>query len=647
MQNESSEQSQGIIKIPDFTLDDYLSPEGTPYKWICEHGSHDAYTFTRLKMLMAPLAKDAGVRNFLGMFNAYLKSHPLSGGDANIENTEVTKFAGQPFEFDCGAYVCDDSGVSVPSPFGGMMTVCAHPIMPVKRLVNIDTGEVKLEIAYCRGEQWRREVFDKDTLSNARSIVKLAQYGISVTSESAKELVKFIAFIEDANYDRMPVEYTVDHLGWVNDMGFSPYIDGLSYDNGGKFNGEFKNIHPDGDADEWFRLAKAIRAGRGMEARIILATAFASVLVKPLDALPFIVHLWGSVSGSGKSVAMQVAASVWGNPAIGNGYVKQLNGTLVGLEQSAAFCGNIPLALDELQLIQDNRKNFDQLIYMLCEGSTKMRGSRTGGLQRTLKWANAIMTTGEQPITATNSRSGAINRVIELECGDHVFDGLEARYVSQTVQSTYGHAGKMFVEALMQDGMMDTMREVHESIYSQLKDTSCTDKHMLSASIILTADYMADKLLFHDSRVLTVDDILPYLLDKETADINRNAYDWLMDWASQNANKFVPITGETYQGECWGRYANAEGKACLDGQEPSLLCVIKSVFDAAMAQQGYNSKAFLSWAGKRGLLDTNGKRDTKVVRFGVTMARCVCIRIRTETQQQLQEVKVDANELPF
>lgn len=593
---------------------------------------------------MAAIAKEIGVPNFPSLLKAY--SQAMVSNKPTYTVSAVTEFPGQPLELECGNYICNESGVSIESAFGGFITVCAHPIMPVKRLINIDTGEVKLEIAYLRSEDegWRRSVFGKDKLANARSIIELAQVGISVTSESAKDLVKFIAAIEDMNYDRMPVEKTVDHLGWVDGIGFSPYVEHLAYDNGGKFENEFRCIKAVGSADKWFELARQVRSGNNVQARIVLAASFASVLIKKVSALPFIVHIWGSVSGVGKSVAMMLAASVWGKPDIDGGYVKQLNGTMVGIEQSAAFCGNIPLFMDELQLIQENRKNFDGLIYMLCEGNTKPRGARSGGLQRGLTWRNVIITNGEQPITSANSRSGALSRVIEVECSEKPFD--DPRKVALTIQENYGHSGRMFVERLQADDAMQNMMDAHAYYYDQLKEMS-TDKQILSASIILAADHMADLLLFNDGRVLTVEEIMPFLVARDVADINRTAYEWLMDWAAQNQNKFVPINNDTYQGECWGRYENAKGKRCAEDQEPYMLCVIKNVFYNAMTMHGYNPKAFLSWADKKELIQREGKHlDRKVRLTGGVRPRCICIRMNA-FDDGFTEVSIPDEEFPF
>ena len=83
-------------------------------------------------------------------------------------------------------------------------------------------------------------------------------------------------------------------------------------------------------------------------ARVILAASFASPLLEVLGALPFFVHLWGVDSGTGKTVALMLAASVWGDPAVG-AYIKTFDATVVGHEKTAAFLNHLPLCLDELQ----------------------------------------------------------------------------------------------------------------------------------------------------------------------------------------------------------------------------------------------------------------------------------------------------------
>ena len=88
-------------------------------------------------------------------------------------------------------------------------------------------------------------------------------------------------------------------------------MDGLIFDGDANFRHIFESIRSAGKRREWLELALSLRQGNVM-ARIVLAASFASVLVKPLRVPALFVHLWGGESGTGKTVALMLAASVWG-----------------------------------------------------------------------------------------------------------------------------------------------------------------------------------------------------------------------------------------------------------------------------------------------------------------------------------------------
>ena len=58
-----------------------------------------------------------------------------------------TEFEDQDIELNCGTWESMDWGIFRDLPNGGRECACAHPIMPIRRLINIDTGEVKLTLA--------------------------------------------------------------------------------------------------------------------------------------------------------------------------------------------------------------------------------------------------------------------------------------------------------------------------------------------------------------------------------------------------------------------------------------------------------------------------------------------------------------------
>lgn len=556
-------------------------------------------------------AGSIGVKNFITKWNAFLSEKRKAEG-RDLEN--VTEFDGQRLELYCGEYTCDDSGVTCMDFSGREVVVCRHPILPVKRLVNIDTGEVKMEIAFKRGagRMWQYKIFDKSTLASANKIVELSKYGVAVDSENAKDLVRYLTFLEAENYGAIGEQASVGRLGWIADHGFSPYVEDLIYDGDLSYQHMFDSVRPFGRERVWMDCAKSVRAGSGNVAMVMLAASFASALVDPCGGLPFFLHVWGGTE-AGKTVGLMFAASVWANPAMGT-YIHTFNSTYVGQEMMAGFCNSLPLCLDELQCIKD-RQDFDKLIYMLTEGIGKSRGAKSGGLQRLQTWKNCILTTGEQPILTGASGGGAVNRIVEIDCKDEKLFS-DPQTVADTVRRSYGHAGRRFIEMLSEN--MDEAISAYKRFYGRLCGGDTTEKQAMAGALLLTADELAERWIFMDGRTLAVETISEYLTSRNDVNVNERAYDWLMDFAASNANKFT--SSEMNFGELWG---TVEGE---------WIFIIKAVFDREMNNAGFNPSSFLSWAKRRFLLDTDSdaKRMTKTKRFGSVKSRCICIKQNEE-----------------
>ena len=348
-------------------------------------------------------------RGFRAMYKKYVESLKVQSGTVYIEN--VTQFTGQPLELNAGDW---------------------------------EAGEEKLKLAFRKGANWRRIIVSKTVLANANKVTELAGSGVAVTSQNARAFVQYISDLENLNNDTIPERKCIGRLGYIQDEGFSPFVDGLIFDGDANFKALFSTVCAHGSEEKWLDTVREVRS-MSTTARIILASSFASVLLEPLNCLPFFVHLWGVDSGTGKTVALMVAASVWGDPAVG-AYVKTFDGTVVGQEKTAAFLNNLPFCLDELQLAKDarGRTNFD--VYKLAQGVGRTRGNRAGGVDLTPTWRNCILTTGESPLTGTASGAGAVNRVIDIECKASnvvIKDGMR---ISGAVKRNYGFAGRKFVE---------------------------------------------------------------------------------------------------------------------------------------------------------------------------------------------------------
>ena len=546
------------------------------------------------------------MNGFKKLYKAYIDSLRIKNKEIMVPN--VTQFDGQEMELDSGRWVADEFGIRTDGPYGSDIEACNHPIMPVLRLVNIDTGAEKLQIAYRKGKQWRKVIAEKGVLASANKILELANVGVAVTSESAKHLVQYFYDLESLNYDRIPEKNSVSRLGWIEDEGFSPYVEELVFDGDANFRTFFESVKKRGSMEKWLGMARGIRQ-KSVFARVILASAFASVLVKPLGGLPFFVHLWGGTE-SGKTVGLMLAASVWANPEIGR-FIHTFNSTAVGREKSAAFVNSLPLILDELQIVKDKRE-FDKDIYMLSEGAGRTRGTKSGGVDKTPTWANCILTSGEMPITGAGSGGGAVNRIIEIECREKLFE--DPRGVADTVRKNYGFAGRAFVEHLQQDGAMERAADLFKRYSVQLGEGDTTEKQAMAAALVLTADNLATEWIFKDGRALTAGEISEFLRTKASVSAHERGYQYLCETISQNANKF--LGGDAPVSDVWGR---------LEDDDTAI--VIRKVFDSICADGGYNAQALLSWLAQNNYLQTSKPHLTKTVRINNIPTRCVVLRL--------------------
>lgn len=556
---------------------------------------------------IAEAAGKIGVKSFKTLWKAYLEavSPKWQSGLANM-----AVFTDQPLELNVGDWYADDCGITTINRFGDEIVACNHPILPVQRLVNIDTDAEKLTLAYRKKNgRWRTLIAEKKVLASASSIVSLSEYGVAVNSENAKYLVKFLTDVENYNMDIIPEVHSVGRLGWIDGYGFSPYVEDLTFDGDLCFKAAFESVQETGSYTKWREMALKVRSG-GVIGRILLAASFSSVLVGPCNALPFFVHLWGGTE-AGKTVALMLAASVWANPKSGK-YVRTFNSTQVGQELFAGFVNSMPLILDELQII-GNRQDFDKIIYTLAEGIGRSRGAKTGGLQRISTWSNCILTSGEQPITSGSSMSGAVNRIIEIDCKDEkIFE--DPRGVVGVIKANYGFAGRKFVEILEEKGT-EYVQARQREIFCALSKGESTEKQAMAASIILTADALIDEWIFKDGRRISIQDMEPFLVTKAAVSANHRAYEFIFEFIAGNHSRFITNITDRHETEVLGMIDDHEG----------VVYFIKSAFDRVMQEQGYNPTAFLSWAKSKGFIVHKPGRHTLNKRINGTVCNCVCI----------------------
>lgn len=584
-----------------------------PYAFL--NGISNPFERQKAMAAMCDLASAVGYSSFKRTFDDYKKS--LRGIDARDikENTVSLQQYGlsDAPEYELGPWICDELGIYRNGENGSEVIACPHIIFPLRRLVNAYTGIEKIELAYKRGTRWRTTIKPKSVLASQNKIIELADEGVGVSSDNAKELVKFLNDVESMNYEIIPEIKAFDRLGWMDDYrNFSPYLSGAVFDEADAFRGVYVAVSQHkGSEDTWMDAIRAIREGAPLQTRMALAASLASVIVKPCGANPFFLHLWGGTE-AGKTVALMMAASVWANPECG-AYWKTFDSTAVGQEKMAGFLGNLPLIIDELMLIRD-KKSFDDIVYRLSEGQGRTRGNKEGGVQRQETWRLSIITSGEQPLSSIASGGGAVNRVIDCECTCKLFS--DPHWAANTFRDNYGWLGQKWVEWLM-DGMhLDLVQSAYKRFYRLIMDKHITtEKQASAAALLLAADSFATECMFHDSRAITVDDIMPFLTSAQDVDANERAYEYILEIIAMNSFHFDVTDGFV---ESWG----------WNDLHNETICINRTIFGQLMANGGYDARAFLSWAVRKGVvvggISKEGKpTPTKIAKRKGTVIRYV------------------------
>lgn len=607
-------ENEIVSVVTEYTQDDFLHTD-KPYSEVYSYRS-DPFMHSLKVEQMTAQALSVGFKKFKSTYKEYVKSVEMQRGANTIIN-HATQVTGPYLELDAGQYNVDDGGIYTVDQFGNYHVICHQPIIPFEVLRNIDTGEEKLNIAFRSRGEWRELIVSKEVLYNSRSISQLVRCGIDISSETAKDMVSYFQEIEALNRNVIPLKKSVSRLGHIGAEGFSPYVEGLAFDGEQNYSHIFAAIRSQGSYEAWKKTAIECRQ-KSLTARIVLAASFASVLIAPLGGLPFFVHLWGVDSGTGKTVALMLAASVWGSPEMGE-YIQTFNSTEVGHEKMAAFLNSLPFLIDELQLSKDShgRSRFD--VYRLAQGVGRTRGTKTGGIERTPTWRNTIITTGESPIVSDSVGAGAVNRVIDINCSaDNVVieDGMT---VSRAIKQNFGFAGREFMKYMSKtfsDGktMYDAAKKMYDEYFVELCHGDTTEKQAMAAAMILTADLMACDAIFDKAPVTTVEEISRFLKTKKSVSAGERGYQFICSWVAANRNRFDIIDNTQ---EIYG----------VLSEEENIAYIIRSKFSDAVQSQGFDARALLSYMKTKGLISTRGRNYTRGKRIKGVNVECVALKL--------------------
>lgn len=490
------------------------------------------------------------------------------------------------FQYKCGDFILNDTGVAkaATTKDGDFVTIpiCSQPVLITSRMKNVQDSRENVVITFY-SNRWQNITAEREIIASHTKVVQLAGYGLDITSETAKNMVSYFQCILQKNINLISLYSTINRLGWYKGE-FIPYSNKIKCDAAENFRDIYNAIDTSGNYEEWKQHCYMLR--KNIPLRLTMAASFAAPLILLVGGLPFMLHLWGS-TGLGKTVALSVAASVWGNP--GKGLVRSLNGTDYGISETAAFLYSLPCIMDELQTIKDNGINYNKLIMQLTEGISRTQGAANNGIKEVRRWQNCFLTNGEENIIEYNSGGGTVNRVISVECSEKIIS--DGHQTMNIIKENYGHAGIEYIKGLQSEKHLS---EKYKIIFKSLvENTDATDKQCMAMSFLILADKLSCDYIFTDSDNLNLSDVLPYMATNKEVDIVDRCLEWLNDWISQNIKRFEHP--EENHGEVWGK------------KDMKYILINKTVLTEHMKAAGFAYSAIIPEFAKRGYILRNSQ----------------------------------------
>lgn len=453
-----------------------------------------------------------------------------------IDNSEVTQLkstSAYPFA------ECGDKLIRVKKGDGQYKGYVVATFFTVEALIqNLDSGKFyyRLCIRTRFGDetvQIEKEVFGRKRLE------ELSGYGLSMSSKLVDMLLDYVARQED----QAPIVRQYSRVGWYvfqNQLRFLHYADS----DGWQYVGD-KDLTPVGIEETSLAvLDDLVKGSTGLT--IALCASLSSALVGLLAQTkhivePLLVHFFGQ-SSTGKTSALQLAASCWGNPAMGQGVLSSWHSTENALLAGLSNNFGVACCFDESSV---SERNFSSLIYCISQGKEKDRLTKSAERQLAKRFATSILSTGENSLLSSSSNNVGLRvRVLEFFNAPMTRSAEHSNEIKGYVGAHYGEAGPSFAKLLEQYsseelwGMVCGEKKLFEAKDELILMPITERLSMKYAILLVTAKLVNRHWGFHINKVamdmFLVEHHNSY---REEGDQGERAYKVLLEWVAKNRSR--------------------------------------------------------------------------------------------------------------
>jgi len=263
--------------------------------------------------------------------------------------------------------------------------------------------------------------------------------------------------------------------------------------------GLFPSFEPKGTMEDWKKAINFYNKDGFELHQFVVGTSFGSPLMQfsPINCAGL--HIYSKDSGVGKTTAMSAAVSVWGRP---DDLIIHERDTYNTKMNRGEIYHNLPLYMDELT--NTHGRELSNIAYQLTGG--RQRGRMASGSNterhRGESWRLLAVTTGNTSMIERISITKAMpkaeaQRILECRVKRMHFETKEETDVFSTaLQENYGHAGKEYVQYLMNNtsSVKKLLGEIQQRVDKKAGLTAENRFWSILVSATVTGIMIANKL---------------------------------------------------------------------------------------------------------------------------------------------------------
>jgi hypothetical protein len=370
------------------------------------------------------------------------------------------------------------------NPIKKRVLLCANTIFPVDILNN--NGSHEVHFCVVKNKQLHEVLVPQKCMASKDETIKhLANQNVMASFGSGNDQ-NFFAYIrasvEKISIEKNPIKMPPSY-GWQEDDSFvfasrvysanrPPVMVPMS---------ELQNIvastKPTGSLDAWRNVINMMVRRKMWDQLAIVLAGAAAPLMRFTGLLGMTVHVASTESGTGKSLSLDAAASIWGHPI----HYRTGSGTSpVAMQQRLGHLRSLPLITDEITT--NNRKDFEwfpAFLFSMSEGRGKERMESGTNKERLnlSTWATLALMSSNRPAVdymtgeRKHSSEGELRRMIEFNMDVKLEWTQDEIEIIKSLPSNFAVAGEVLAQYLVDNiGMLrELVPECVRRMYTEYK----------------------------------------------------------------------------------------------------------------------------------------------------------------------------------